>query len=150
VSKVLAAPTGIKRALNECGWYANGAVAAAGDLRQGTPPSLTSMITGAAVFTFTKRGSKSVPRHFVLAVIDDRVVAFKVSDFGDEDSDIIRIHEGEQGSWPRADVRVSAREGTDLSKTAVLHLGGEELAVWRPNYKIEDPDTEELLRVLSA
>jgi hypothetical protein len=148
MAKVLARPTGIKRALNECGWYANGEVTAAGELRQGVMPSMTSMMTGTALFKLPKRGSKSVPRHFVLAVVGDRVVAFKVSDWCDEDSDVIRIHEGEQGSWPRAEVRLSEPEGDDPSKGALLQLGSEQIVVSRPNVKIDDPDTVELLQLL--
>jgi hypothetical protein len=77
-------PGAIKKALNEGGWV-DGHVIAAGDLRQGKEPSLVSMVTGTAlVEALRPRRSKSVPRHFVLALTGDRIVAFKTLGTGDD------------------------------------------------------------------
>src|SRR5262245_43945671 len=75
----------IKNALVENGWIAE-PVLAAGDLRQGKEPSLVSMITGTALIEVLRpRRSKAVPKHFVLALTPDRVVAFAAVGGGDED-----------------------------------------------------------------
>src|SRR5687767_7178394 len=100
----------IKQALNESGWL-DGEVVAAGDLRQGKPLTITSMITGTALIELARpRRSKSLPRHFVLAATADRVVAFKALGYTvGEDSDatyMLKIKPGECGSWPRASVRM--------------------------------------------
>src|SRR5262245_26719618 len=77
-------PGVIKKALNESGWV-DGQVIAAGDLRQGKEPSLVSMATGAALVEVLRpRRSRSLPRHFVLALTGDRVVAFKTLGTGDD------------------------------------------------------------------
>src|SRR5919197_3931194 len=89
----------IKRALNESGWLGD-EVIAAGQLRQGTAPSLVAMVTGWALIELLRpRRSKSLPRQFVLAVTADRVVAFHASGGGDSESNYeTRISPGECGS----------------------------------------------------
>jgi hypothetical protein len=146
-------PGALRNALAGTGWV-DGEVRAVGQLRQGRAPSLAGMQTGAAVVGILRpRGSKSLPRHFVLAVVDDRVVAFKASggspEDGPRDSYEVRMVRGEQGSWPLATVRLSGlREGA-RSKEATLHLGDEEIPVCRPNLG-GDPDTDELLGLLGG
>ena len=56
-----------RRSLDESGWLAD-EVVAAGMLRQGSPPSLAALLTGAALFQMARRPSKSLPREFALAV----------------------------------------------------------------------------------
>jgi hypothetical protein len=97
----------VKDALAENGMLAE-QVIAAGDLRQGKEPSLASMITGTALIEVLRpRRSKAVPRHFVLAVTEDRVVAFGAVGGGDEDGPYeVWVRPGERGSWPREAVRL--------------------------------------------
>jgi hypothetical protein len=145
-----------KQALNEAGWL-GGEVRAAGQLRQGSAPSMAAMVTGAAlVEVFRPRRSKLLPRHFVLAVTEDRVVAFKASGGSGEDAGspyIISIRDGEEGSWPRDAVRITELEEGDQSKGGMLEIqtdsGVERIPVARPNLN-GDPDTDELLRLLSG
>ena len=71
------APGPLKHALNRSGWL-DDEVVAAGQLRQVRAPSMASMITGTALIELARpRRSKALPRHFVLAVTTERVVAFK-------------------------------------------------------------------------
>src|SRR5512135_208862 len=116
----------IKRALNDTGWI-DEEVIAAGDLRQGKPPSIAGLITGTALIEVARRRSKSLPRHFVLAVTATQVLAFKAFQTGD-DSDsqagpyMVRIQPDACGAWPRESVRlVDLREGAQ-SDTATLEL----------------------------
>ena len=144
----------IKQALNESGWL-DGEVVAAGDLRQGKPLTITSMITGTALIELARpRRSKSLPRHFVLAATADRVVAFKALGYTvGEDSDatyMLKIKPGECGSWPRASVRMLDLPDGPHSNSATLELdGSERLPVARPNLE-GDPDTDELIELLSG
>jgi len=47
-------------------------------LRQGEPPTLAGMLTDKGLIVLLRpRRSASLPRHFVLALTADRVVAFK-------------------------------------------------------------------------
>ncbi len=143
-------PEAITRALNESGWV-DGEVLAAGDLRQGKEPSLVSMMTGTALIEVLRpRRSKSLPRHFVLAVTRDRVVAFKtLSASDDNSSDVYElwIRPDEFGSWPRETVRlVDLAQGAD-STAATLELDGlDRVPVYGPN----DPSTGELLELLTG
>jgi hypothetical protein len=144
------APGALKHALNRSGWL-DDEVVAAGQLRQGRAPTMASMITGTALVELARpRRSKALPRHFVLAVTADRVVAFKaLAGASDETGPyVVRIHRGEQGSWPRGTVRlIDLPEGAQ-SKGATLQIAGSAgVAVSRPNLD-GDPDTDELLELL--
>ena len=80
-------------------------IVAAGELRQGKPPSMVGMITGAALIGLMKpRGSKALPRHFVLAVTAERVVAFKCFNKGDEHhtEHWVVLRGDVEASWPRS------------------------------------------------
>jgi hypothetical protein len=145
-------PGAIKRAMNESGWLGE-EVIAAGALRQGKEPSLVSMITGWALVELLRpRRSKSLPRHFVLAVTADRVVAFKARGGADgENGDgpyRLWIRPGERGSWPTASVRLVDRPEGEKSTCGTLVLDGlERIPVFRPNPD-SDPSTDELVELL--
>jgi hypothetical protein len=144
------APGALKHALNRSGWL-DDEVVAAGQLRQGKAPTMAGMVTGTALVELARpRRSKALPRHFVLAVTADRVVAFKaLAGAADETGPyVVRIHRGEQGSWPRGTVRlVDLPEGAQ-SKGATLQIAGADgVPVSRPNLD-GDPDTDELLELL--
>ena len=142
----------IKRALNESGWLDEDVIAA-GELRQGKPLSVAGMISGTAVFELARRRSKALPRHFVLAITQQRVVAFRAISTGDDndsqtEAHTVRIRPGECGAWPRACVRIvdlpdgaqSAGGTLELSETErvpVATMGG-------------DPNTDELISVLGG
>jgi len=143
-------PGAIKRALNESGWV-DGEVVAAGDVRQGKEPSVIAMLTGAALIeVLRRRRSKSLPRHFVLAVTRDRVVAFKTLSSGDDGSDPtyeLWIRPEEAGSWPREAVRlVDLARGAD-STAATVELDGIERV---PVYGSNDPSTGELFQLFAG
>jgi hypothetical protein len=138
-------PGAIKRALNDNGWV-DGEVIAAGDVWQGKEPTVMSMLTGfAAVEALRSRRLKQLPRHFVLAVTRDRVVAFNTLSTGDED-DLYElwVRPGEAGSWSRESVRI-----TPLAKAtaATLELAGASAPVYRASH---DPSTEELFTLLAG
>ena len=151
---VASAPLGaFKQALNQSGWI-DGEVIAAGQLRQGKALSMMGMITGTALIELARpRRSKSLPRHFVLAATADRVVAFKASSLvmgEDTGPEMVRIKQGECGSWPRASVRLIDLPDGAQSKGGTLELEGtERLPVARPNLD-GDPNTDELLELLGG
>jgi hypothetical protein len=138
-------PGAIKHALNDNGWV-DGEVIAAGDVTQGKEPSVASMLTGfAAIELLRSRRLKALPRHFVLAVTRDRVVALKTLSTGDEDSVYeLWVRPGEAGSWPRESVRL-----TPLAKptAGTLEIAGASAPVHRAS---NDPSTEELFALLAG
>ena len=144
------APGALKYALNSSGWL-DDEVVAAGQLRQGRAPTMASMLTGTALVELARpRRSKALPRHFVLAVTADRVVAFKaLAGASDETGPyVVKIHRGEQGSWPRGTVRLLDLPEGARSKGATLQIAGADgVPVSRPNLD-GDPDTDELLELL--
>jgi hypothetical protein len=143
-------PGVIKKALNESGWV-DGQVIAAGDLRQGKEPSLVSMATGAALVEVLRpRRSRSLPRHFVLALTGDRVVAFKTLGTGDDEAGVYElwVRSNEFASWPREAVRLLDVKRGRMSTAATLEVNGvERLPVLAPN---DDPSTAELLELLGG
>ena len=144
-------PGAIKRALNESG-RVDGEVLAAGDLRQGKEPSIVSMATGSALIEVLRpRRSKSLPRHFVLAVTRDRVVAFKTLSSGDDGVDPVYelwIRPDEFGTWPRQAVRFTKPAQGNDSTAGTLELDGLERV---PAYAAgNDPSTRELLQLLAG
>lgn len=146
-----AAPDAIKRELNERGWL-DEEVIAAGELRQGKEPTVVSMITGLALIELLRpRRSKSLPRHFVLAVTADRVVAFKVRSGADGENGEgpyrLWIKPGERGSWRAGSVRLAARPEDAKTTIGTLVLDEvERIPVYRPND--DDPSTDELVAFL--
>lgn len=150
-SETVGAITG---ALNQSGWL-DQEVLAAGQLRQGKAPSMMNMITGTALVEVVRpRRSRQLPRHFVLAVTADRIVAFKAfAGGGSTDGEgpyVLRIKPGACGSWPRAGARLVDLPDGPQSLQATLELDGRErLPVSRPNLN-GDPDTDELFDLLSG
>ena len=138
-----------KRRLNASGWLAD-EVVAAGSLRQGKPPSMLSMLTGAALVEVLKpRRSKSLPREIALAVTTDRVVAFAMSAWseGDEFTDyVVKIKRGELGSWPLGSARLSDRADAAGWKGGMLQLGDLDPfpVTWNG-----DPSSDELVELIS-
>lgn len=141
----------IKRALDESGALDGENVIAAGHLRQGKPPSMAALFTGTAVTELVRpRRTKQLPRQFVLAVTDNRVIAFKASGGSGEHGPYqLRIGPTVKGSWPRDGIRISGLEEGAQSRGGNLHLGSETIPFFRPNMT-GDPSTEELLEVLSS
>lgn len=125
-------------------------VLAAGELRQGKPPSMAAMLSGAAVIDLLRpRKSKSLPKHFVLAVTPERVAAFKAFNMSDDDNSDHRvvIRGDAEGSWPKGDVSLTdLTEGVE-SKGGTLVLGGEQVPVSRLVLN-GDPETDELFALL--
>jgi len=141
----------IKQALAESGWV-DGEILAAGDLRQGREPSLVSMVTGLVLVELLRpRRSKSVPRHFVLAVTRNRVVAFGAVGGGDGVAEEyeLSIRPGERGSWPRESVRLDLRQGPTSRAATLVLAGADRVPVWKSNPK-KDPSTDELFELLAA
>ncbi len=141
-------PDAIKHALVENGLLAE-PVVAAGDLQQGEEPSLVSMITGTALIEVVRpRRSKAVPRHFVLAVTAERVVAFGAVGGGEEDGPYeVWIRPGERASWPRESVRLAETPVGGKSWSGSLVLGLERVPVFRPGSDT-DLSTDELIELL--
>ena len=143
-------PGAIKKAMNESGWV-DGQVIAAGDLRQGKEPSLVSMMTGTAIVEVIRpRRSKSLPRHFVLALTGERIVAFKTLGTGDDEAGVYElwIRPDEFASWPREAVRLLDIKRGRMSTAATLELNGlERMPVLAAN---DDPSSVELLELLGA
>jgi hypothetical protein len=146
---------GQKKVLQESGWFDENVVAA-GQLRQGKAPSMTAMLTGAALIEVLRpRRSKLLPRHFVLVATPTRVVALKASGGKPESAGDyeIRITEGEEASFPRDRVKLTDLPEGDQSKGGILEIesddGVEQILVARPNLQ-GDRDTDELIGLLSG
>jgi hypothetical protein len=145
---------GQKQVLQESGWF-DEQVVAAGQLRQGKAPSMTAMLTGAALIEVLRpRRSKLLPRHFVLVATPKRIVALKASGGSPEGGDYeINIEEGEEASFPRGRVKLTDLPEGDQSKGGILEIetddGLERIPVARPNLN-GDANTDELIGLLSG
>jgi hypothetical protein len=145
----------LKRALSASGWLGQ-EVLAAGYFRQGKKPSVAAMITGAGLIEMLRpRRSKLLPRQFVLAATKDRLVAFKAGAVGiGEQTDLnyhyeIRVKPGEQGSFPRADVRLIDLANGVKSESGTLVIGTERIPLVRQSSR-GDPNTDELVALLAG
>src|SRR5262249_39902471 len=140
----------LEDALVENGWLAE-PVLAAGDLRQGREPSLVSMITGTALIEVHRpRRSRAVPKHFVLALTPDRVVAFAAVGGGEEDGPYeVWVKPGERGSWPRDSVLLVDTSVGRKSWSGELVLGSDRIPVYRPGSDT-DPSTNGLIEQLAG
>jgi hypothetical protein len=144
----------IKQALNAGGWL-DGEVIAAGQLRQGEPPSLLAMASGLALIELARpKRSRALPRQFVLAATADRVFAFKSVGGSRGEADVasytVRIKPGPWASWPRSSVRLVDLPDGAQSAGGTLELAGtERFPVSRPNLN-GDPSTDELIDLLSG
>lgn len=122
-------------------------VVAVAALSQGTPPSMLSMVTGAALIKLVSpRASKALPKRFILAVTVDRVVALKGTPISDEDGDDIGAHiRGAIDSWDRAEV--SATLAAD-GRGGTLNIPGASIPVF--DRSIENPRERELFMALGG
>jgi len=144
-------PDDLEQALANSGWV-DGEILAAGDLRQGKEPSVASMMTGLVLVELLRpRRSRSVPRHFVLAVTSDWVIAFGAVGGGDGVAEEyeLSIRPGERGSWPRESVRLDAPQGAGSRAATLVLAGTERIPVWKSNPK-KDPSTDELFELLTG
>jgi hypothetical protein len=141
----------LKAAIEQADWLDGERVVAAGQLRQGKVPSTLAMVTGLGLIEVLRpRRSKALPRHFVLALTDQRVVAFKASGGRSAGKPyVLRIRSGIEGEWERPGVKMTQLDEGEKSTGGVLLLGGESIPVARPNLNGE-PNTDELLATLSA
>ena len=140
-----------RRSLNASGWLED-EVVAAGMLQQGSPPSLTALLTGAALFQLARRPSKALPREFALAVTADRVVAFAMSPWkeGEAVTDsvaVVKVKPGKLASWPRGSVRLTDLHTRVGTTGGTLHTPG---AGPFPVMSEGDPSTEELTELLGS
>ena len=148
-------PDAMKQEIANSGWIdteAVGELVAVGHLRQGKAPTTMGMATGTAVFEVLRpRRSKLLPRHFVLAVTRDRVIAWKAAGGSDDNSSYyeLKILSGEQANFPRASVSVSDLLEGPKSKGATMTIDGKSFPVSRPNLS-GDPNTDECLAVLGG
>ena len=142
----------IKLALNDAGWIED-EVIAAGQLRQGKAPTMAGMILGYALFEVLRpKRSKLLPRHFVMAVTEDEVFAFKATGGSGEDSSSVyevNIREGVAARFPRTSVSLADTPEGERSKGGIMTIDGESFPVARPNLN-GDPNTDELFALLSG
>jgi hypothetical protein len=141
----------VKLALNDSGWLDKPAIAA-GQLRQGKVPSMAAMALGyGLVEVLRPRRSKLLPRHFVLAVTEDEVIAFKATGGGGESDRTyyLNIREGIEARYPREAVTISGLDKGEHSQGATMTVNGESFPVSRPNLS-GDPNTDELIATLSG
>jgi hypothetical protein len=141
----------IRSRIDGSGWLSE-PVVAAGQLRQGKAPSTVAMMTGVALIEVLRpRRSKLLPRHFVLAATEDKVVAFKASGGGSEDDGPynIRIQPEIEATFERSAVRLTDLDEGRSSKGGTLEVNGERIPVARPNLS-GDPSTDALFELLSA
>lgn len=122
-------------------------VVACAALSQGTPPSMLSMVTGAALIKLiSPRPSKQLPKRFILAVTPDRVVALKGTPISDEDGEDIGAHiRGEIASWSRSEVSATRPADGD---GGTLQIPGATIPVF--DRSIGDPRERELFIALGA
>ena len=122
-------------------------VVAVAALSQGTPPSMRSMVTGAALIKLiSPRASKELPKRFILAVTADRVVALRGTPISDEDgNDTGAALRGEIASWSRAEVSASTEEGKN---GGTLRLPGASIPVF--DRSLGDPRERQLFEALSS
>ena len=153
VTVVTTVPGAIKHALCNSGWVVDD-VLAAGHLRQGRPPTMAGMLTGAALVELARpRRSRTLPRQFVLAVTADEVIAFRASNVvigeGTLSEQRLTIKDEVCARWPRASLRLLDLDDGARSRGATLHVGDEEVPVSRGNLE-GDPSTDELLALLGG
>lgn len=116
-------------------------------LSQGTPPSILSMVTGAAlVKLISPRASKQLPKRFILAVTPDRVVALKGTPISDEDGNDTGAHlRGEIASWNRGEVSATRSPDGD---GGTLNIPGASIPVF--DRSLGHPRERELFMALGG
>jgi hypothetical protein len=127
-------------------------VIAAGELRQGKAPSMIQMVLGTALIEILRpRRSKLLPRRFVLAVTETRVVAFKAWGGSEPDGANygIAIRPGVRASFARDEVELRDLTAGSASIGFTVVIGGESFPVFRPNLN-GDWDTDEVIALLAG
>jgi hypothetical protein len=122
-------------------------VLAVAALSQGKPPSMLSMMTGAALVKLVSpRDSKELPKRFILAVTPKRVVAIAGSPISDEDGNDTGVHyRGEIASWTRGEVTASASPD---GKGGTLRIPGASIPVF--DRTLGHPRERELFETLGS
>jgi hypothetical protein len=128
-------------------------VIAAGHLRQGKAQSMVALVLGYGLIEILRpRRSKLLPRHFVLALTESEIVAFKASAGGGgaESSGPyeVNMHEEVWARYPRDGVTLTDLDKGEKSQGGTLTINGESFPVCRPNMN-GDPNTDEFLALLS-
>lgn len=123
-------------------------VVACAALSQGTPPSMLSLVTGAALVKLVSpRASKELPKRFILAVTSDKVVALKGTPISDEDGDDIGAHiRGVIATWDRGEV--SAAVSPEGKGGGTLQIPGASIPVF--DRSIDNPRERELFMALGS
>jgi len=122
-------------------------VVACAALSQGTPPSMLSLVTGAALIKLVSpRASKELPKRFILAVTTDKVVALKGTPISDEDGNDTGAHiRGVIATWSRGEV--TAATNSD-GRGGTLQIPGASVPVF--DRSIDNPRERELLMALGG
>jgi hypothetical protein len=122
-------------------------VVACAALSQGEPPSVLSMVTGAALIKLVSpRPSNELPKRFILAVTPERVVALKGTPISDEDGNDTGAHiRGEIASWSRDEVTATRSSEGD---GGTLNIPGASIPVF--DRSLGNPRGRELFMALGA
>ena len=128
-------------------------VIAAGHLRQGKAQSILSMVLGYGLWEVIRpKRSRLLPRHFILALTESELVAFKATAGGGgaESSGPYEVKMNEEVSerYPRDSVSISGLDKAEKSQGGMLTIGGESFPICRPNMD-GDPNTDEFLAILA-
>ena len=135
--------------LTAMGWI-DEPILAAGQLRQGKAPTILGMVTGHALIEIVRpRRCKLLPRQFVLAVTEARVVAFTAWGGGEGGEYSIGIKPGVRASFGRDEIELTDLPSGPASKGATMRVRGERFPVCRPNLN-GDWDTDELIALLGG
>ena len=144
-------PGSFRDALNESGWLED-EVLVAGHLRQGKA-SRRPRGAWEQVQLLLPARTKKLPRHFVLAVTADEVIAFRATEVGQESNAAIyqrlKIREGVRFRYPRSSVSLAGLTEGAKSRGGIMTIDGESFPVMRPN-PYGDPNTDELIAVLGG
>lgn len=138
-------PGTFKGAINDARWLEDHVIAA-GHLRQGR-----AGFFGGFQWLLPTR-SKKLPRHFVLALTANEVVAFRATEVGGEGNSAynkLKIREGVRFRYPRESVSLTDLPEGAASAGGTITIDGESFAVMRPN-QYGDPNTDELIAVLAG
>jgi hypothetical protein len=142
-------PSSIGAYLTSMGWV-DEPILAAGQLRQGKAPSILGMVTGHALIEIVRpRRCKLLPRQFVLAVTETRVVAFTAWGGGEGSEYSIGIKPGIRASFGRDEIELIELPNGSESKGATMTIRDERFPVCRPNLN-GDWDTDELIALLGG
>jgi hypothetical protein len=122
-------------------------VVACAALSQGTPPSMLSLVTGAALIKLiSPRASKELPKRFILAVTTDKVVALKGTPISDEDGNDTGAHiRGVIATWNRGEVTATVSPD---GGGGTLQIPGASVPVF--DRSIDNPRERELFMALGG